>query len=428
MSRTQIIISDFLLLIEYMTYFICVLRRTPLKCKNLKRLAPIAVCLAAYTECIIFYPNKTYTFLIIEVLSFFLVYFILEETLFESVKIWTIGCWFLSLFESFIDIIVFVNINNRFIKMSLNSIISIGLFIIYYYLFGRKMEKVRWNNKIWGMFVGVVFVVELMISYFSALVVYIGGDLRPNTYKMGSLIVALGGIAIYIILFSFVYYFNQKEDYRSQTEISKRFNLQQKEYFTNLLETDKNTRSFRHDIVNHLMSLKSLEEKGEYGQLRIYLKDLLQDLDNVSDKQYKVGNDVMDITLNHYLGPLKDKCDIEVVGFIDDNLIITDKDLCTILSNLMKNAVEALEDVDNKVLKIKVEEGHKYFRITIENTFSGYVKRDGQGNIVTNKSDNINHGIGLRNVRTVVEKYNGKMDTITEGNIFRVEIFLPALI
>lgn len=426
MSRAQIVVSDLLLLIEYMAYFICVLRRTPLNNKNMKRLLPVAVCLVVYLGCIVMYPNKTYTFIIVEVLSIFLVYFVLEETLFEAIKIWTIGCWFLSLFESFIDIIVFVNRANRFQRVSLNSIISIMLFIIYYYLFGRKMNKIRWNNKIWGMFVGVVVVVELMISYFSALIVYMGGDLQPNTNKMGSLIVALGGIAIYIILFSFVYYFNQKEDYRSQTEISQKFNIQQKEYFTNLLETDKNTRCFKHDIINHLMSLKSLEEKGEYGQLRIYLNDMLQDLDNVFEKQYNVGNDIADIIINHYLGPLNDKCDIEVVGFIGDNLEISDKDLCTILSNLVKNAVEAVKDIDDKVIKVKVEEGQEFFRITVENTFSGYVKKDRQGNIVTVKGDKINHGIGLGNIRNIVEKYHGKMNTIIEGNIFKVEIFLPA--
>ena len=47
-----------------------------------------------------------------------------------------------------------------------------------------------------------------------------------------------------------------------------------------------------------------------------------------------------------------DKCKIDVKGYISDSLDIARRDLCILVSNLVKNAVEAVEQVPD-IQKIK---------------------------------------------------------------------------
>ena len=299
MNRIQIILSDLLVLAEYMAYFVFVFRRGPLNVRHMKRLFPIGVCLFLYICCIVAYPNKSYTFMLAEILSVFLVYFFMEEKFFDTLKIWVIGWWFLALLESFIDIIVFGNKIERSARVIENSLIIILIFLLYYCLIGRKVKKIQWNNRIWGMFVSVVAVVELMISYFSAIIIYIDGDLPDKSVELGSLIVTFGGIAIYILLFSLIYYFNQKEELSLQNEVGEKLNEQQREYFVKLLDKEKNTRAFRHDIFNHLLALKAMGDKGEYDKLIVYLNEMLEELDNLSGNRFDVGNEIVNTLILH---------------------------------------------------------------------------------------------------------------------------------
>ncbi len=47
--------------------------------------------------------------------------------------------------------------------------------------------------------------------------------------------------------------------------------------------------------------------------------------------------------------------------------------------------------------------------------------------MLTTKDESIHHGIGLKNVRKMVEKYDGSMEVHAEGNRFRVSLLLYLL-
>ena len=62
--------------------------------------------------------------------------------------------------------------------------------------------------------------------------------------------------------------------------------------------------------------------------------------------------------------------------------------------------------------------------IRISNPFSGDIKKDTNGNLVTTKADKENHGMGLCSVKNAVCKYNGAMNISTDNSMFKVQILL----
>jgi sensor histidine kinase YesM len=55
--------------------------------------------------------------------------------------------------------------------------------------------------------------------------------------------------------------------------------------------------------------------------------------------------------------------------------------------------------------------------LTVKNSFDGFVKTYG-GEFKTTKQDSVRHGIGMGNMKRVVEKYDGHILTNCEGKVF----------
>ena len=244
--------------------------------------------------------------------------------------------------------------------------------------------------------------------------------------KFGSIIILLGGLSICGMIIAVIYYFNGTEKYRLQNEMAEKYNEQQREYFTRLLEKEQDTKQFRHDIINHLLAMKDIADKEESFALQEYVQGLLQDINSEKYKQYDIGIDVVNTVLNYYLLPIKDNCIITLNGYMEEIGHYDQKDLCTLFSNIIKNAVEAVEKVEetNREIHIHVNQGKKYLNIEIGNTMCQELVLDENGFPLTSKNDKTNHGLGLQNVKKVVEKYNGTYEIKIEKNTFITEIYL----
>ncbi|MCI6677428.1 MAG: GHKL domain-containing protein [Clostridiales bacterium] len=110
----------------------------------------------------------------------------------------------------------------------------------------------------------------------------------------------------------------------------------------------------------------------------------------------------------------------------DKEIMIFDMDLCSIFSNLIQNAIEALEKVktDKKYLFINLEQGKSYARFEIRNSIEKRPERDQDGNIITTKDDKKNHGFGLINIRTIIEENKGKFEIEIRENECRCTVIL----
>nr|MCR5665582.1 ATP-binding protein [Eubacterium sp.] len=116
--------------------------------------------------------------------------------------------------------------------------------------------------------------------------------------------------------------------------------------------------------------------------------------------------------------------DIEVSGYVNNNLLIEERDLCTLCANLIKNASEASQKTKDGEIRFHIEQGKCYLSMSMENSYDGKLLTDSNGEIVTSKKDNRNHGFGLRNMKEIIKKYDGKYKMNIKEQRFCTEVIL----
>ncbi len=305
--------------------------------------------------------------------------------------------------------------------------IYVGIVIIllwlYYGIVGRRIDRnaFQLSNKI-SIVVGIIlFLVVAMMTFFLYITEHI---FIPKMMRVGSVLIILGGAGICGMVMVLIYSFNKIEIYRVQNEMAEGYNEQQREYFERLLEREQKTKMFRHDMANHLVAMRGLCTNREYASLEQYLDELLLDMKTISKQQYDVGNEIINTIINYYFSPLEGHCKIQVKGYVDSLEWISKKDLCVIVSNLTKNATEAVMPLkdEERNIKFQICQGMEYINICVENTMDGKLIIENNGIVRTTKEDKQNHGFGLRNVREILQHYHGNYNEKVENGRYIADI------
>ena len=425
MEKVWLLVTYGLTFVEWLSFY-CIVLKEKIKKPTCKGMIFLLIMVTLRLTGILFW-EKSYFLLDVVWVAFSCAFFSLSVL--QALKKWIISLSIISVLEGCISCILEAYLPYDSIEERIGILLCAGIvcIIMYlYYLFvGKNLNRERFDlpRPIWRLFIGLIIVIMLMMSYF----VFVLEDV-PNIrmVKFGSIIILLGGLSICGMIIAVIYYFNGTEKYRMQNEMAEKYNKQQREYFTRLLEKEQDTKQFRHDIINHLLAMKDIADKEESFALQEYVQGLLQDINSEKYKQYDIGNDVVNTVLNYYLLPIKDNCIITLNGYMEEIGHYDQKDLCTLFSNIIKNAVEAVEKVEetNREIHIRVNQGEKYLNIEIENTMCQELVLDENGVPLTSKNDKTNHGLGLQNVKKVVEKYNGTYEIKIEKNTFITEIYL----
>jgi len=189
------------------------------------------------------------------------------------------------------------------------------------------------------------------------------------------------------------------------------------------------TRRFRHDIKNHLASLKALIDSGNYERASEYAGILLGRLDKISEDAKTYSDSVI---ADAVFSSLATKCADDGVDFeascIFDGLKISDVELCTVLSNLADNAYEAVlkAPVGKRFIRFSVSRREKWFIILEENSFDGTIVRS-DGDFHSTKADPDLHGYGLKNIKAVAESHGGKVEVEIDEKeqMFYISVIFP---
>ena len=201
-----------------------------------------------------------------------------------------------------------------------------------------------------------------------------------------------------------------------QNEIFEHMQMQ-KELIEKRSESDEELRRFRHDYKNHMIVIGSLLSGGRTDEAAEYAKKL-GDAADEAKLSIRTGNPAADALMNQKAAEAaKTGIEIEFTGFIPSKCI-DDYDICTVLSNLIDNAVEATDKCKSgRTIKTEANLVNEHFLLTVSNPYVS-VQKDNKGRLKTSKQDKLNHGIGMKNVERIVEKYNGAMVTEQEYSIF----------
>lgn len=205
------------------------------------------------------------------------------------------------------------------------------------------------------------------------------------------------------------------ENFRLNTELSQ---LKQEEHALHLyVKETKNryekTKSFRHDLKNHLSLIKEFLQNGNVSQALQYIKDM-EDITETLSFPCSTNHPMADILIGNKLG-LAENLGIDVCChlLLPSPCSIRDIDLCIILSNALDNAISACENMDESAVKYILLSGRMqgdFLLLEIENSFQD--------------KDTFREGTGLSNIKTIAEKYHGAVSITAQHSVFVLSVLL----
>lgn len=196
-------------------------------------------------------------------------------------------------------------------------------------------------------------------------------------------------------------------------------------------------RSMKHDMRNTVSVIQQLSVENDTeknNELQAYLRELNSNLDKL-EIRYKTGNTVVDTLLNMKHHEAKEKLPylkIEADKLLfPQSLKIHSYDIGIIIGNAMDNAIEACVK-----LKEKDENAEAFIRLSsvlkgnllilkVENSFDGRLIQKPHNEFPeTDKEDKKSHGIGLYNIKSTAEKYQGAMDYKVNDRVFILSVMM----
>lgn len=173
------------------------------------------------------------------------------------------------------------------------------------------------------------------------------------------------------------------------------------------------TTAFRHDIKNHMEIIKELIQKKRGEQALDYLANMEDAAADISFPCH-TNNPAADVLLENKLG-IANNLGITVSCLLSlpYPCKISDMDFCIILSNAADNAINACKALEKDApayIKVSGNIQGDFLLIEIRNSFKSKAA--------------INEGIGLKNIRSVAEKYDGRVNIETTGNEFILSVLL----
>lgn len=190
---------------------------------------------------------------------------------------------------------------------------------------------------------------------------------------------------------------------------------EQKKHLEEILVAQEEVRKFRHDFFNHIIAIRQFFlNKDETSGIE-YVDKIKEVVEN-SETFFNTGNIALDAILNSKKAlAISKNIKFDANLQIPENLWIDAVDICTIFGNALDNAVEACDRVNDREKLIKVDFVYDKDSLIckITNTCNADTKDS-----VTSKQDKTNHGYGIGNIKTALEKYKNIFKISAENNEF----------
>ena len=311
--------------------------------------------------------------------------------------------WYMNYYQIFSNIVTYT--------------IKVGTYVLFYFAIARTY--VRFSKYIFRTLSVVVLgiIVYLMCNVANAYVVHHiwwDGTMR--------LILALTLIVFCVLFDTLIVGGFRIVEKREETTIIKA-TLNSKIRQQEMMENNIN---FINMTCHYLRKeLKRLKDKK--GSLTDEDFCLLAESLNFYDSSVKTGNVNIDALIQDKL-IYCNSVGIEFTSLVDGDAFkdMTPSDVYFLLTNIIDNAIEATEAIEEKehrVISLTASRKQGLLMIEETNYYHGELSFNNDGSIKTTKQENKKyHGIGTKSIAYIVKKYDGKILYETEDDIFKLKI------
>lgn len=288
------------------------------------------------------------------------------------------------------------------------------LMILLYFATRKLFDKIDYT-----IFKNPIYIIFNIVGM--ALILIVSSSIEKNDLKETKIAISLMFVAFLIIVGLIIYLANSL--------VNKQLQLKEKSYIdlkNGILEKDlkninklyiENAKNF-HEFKHHLDVLNIMLGNGQYDKMKEYMSNLKPS--NKYKPEFITENQIVNMVMNVKYNEIKEKdidfkYDLEMLSVLN----INDNDLCSLLSNLMDNAIEAAEKVDEGEISFSMKVPGDFAVLKLTNSCNEVNVND----LKTNKLGN--HGWGLKVIDDIVSKYSGAIEREYKNNIFTTKIMLP---
>lgn len=314
------------------------------------------------------------------------------------------------------------NLENVLVILLGRAILFLGVIIIRRKI-GKKSIEVLCDTDWLKLLVFPIFTIVIitsMLSFFK--------NVETTDQIMLVFVGVFGMIGMNIVVF---YLINDIAERETKLYEHRIFQLQvksQTEMYRSISENFDKQKKKTHEYKNQIDCIEQLLNREQYSKLEEYVKAVHGRLDKELD-----AIDTNNIIVNAILNTKYQEADtngIVVVLRVNDlsGVWMKDEDIVTILSNLLDNAIEACKKCDDgkRILKLKFVNEDGMIKIGVKNTFSNPIVYE-NGEIKSTKLVQAEeHGVGIKNIIEVIEKYGGSYIIKDDNYEFYFSIIIPA--
>jgi len=180
-----------------------------------------------------------------------------------------------------------------------------------------------------------------------------------------------------------------------------------------------------HDFQNHIDVVYHYLLKNHTAEAVQYIENLRSPIQEIMQTAW-VGDEAVDYLLNSKIA-LAVSQNIKVNTNIEfpRHTNIQSVDLVAILGNLLDNALEAINNMEDsfRFINLAIRRINDMLIIKVENGCSDAPTKI-NGSLQTSKADKTLHGWGLQSVRTTAERYDGTVETEYSNHTFSTVVTL----
>lgn len=223
----------------------------------------------------------------------------------------------------------------------------------------------------------------------------------------------------------YIFYFIRIKNEEENRMLNMRNDMLETNY-QSLRKAYEENRMLYHDFKNHMLVVDGLIQEEKNKEALEYINTYIHRTLSINQR-VESGCKIIDIIVNCKNAEAVEKCikftyEIDYIGEIG----IADIDMCALLANLLDNAIEACEKIDEEKRRIslKIKRVNDMLFIWSENSMKE-IGKERSNFFQTNKENKILHGLGMKSIDNVVKKYDGHKEYGIQKDRFQIYISIP---
>lgn len=229
----------------------------------------------------------------------------------------------------------------------------------------------------------------------------------------------LGIIAI--ALYAVIQYLRYERE-KSQLDLAVEHSNMQLSVYNQLIKDYQDKQIFYHDLKNQYLIIRNYIHNKEYEKAEKYL-EALESANAMLVCEKRTGILAVDILIACKIREAEvDNIQVDVAAELL-NTTITEQELIAILGNGLDNAIEACKKMKKapKWIHLHIRNIQEMTMIKIENSYEQHPVQE-KGHFISTKEEVQLHGLGVKSMRAIVDKYAGKMKMDYADGVFSLVI------